>query len=210
MMGKKDSQMQIMIVDIETIVPENHVLKKINSRIDFKFIYELAAPYYSKIGRKSIDPVSLIKMMLVGFLYGIKSERRLVEEVSLNLAYRWFCGFDITNKIPDHSVFSQNRKRRFTDSTIFRDIFNRVVRLCVEKCIVSGETAVSDGTFIPANVADYSLVELVREVEKSAVHYLNVFENELTQEVGYKEPVPVTIEKKVLKSTTDPDCAYID
>ena len=100
MMSKKDTQIQMMIVDIESLIPENHLLKKINNCIDFYFIYELVAPYYSEVGRKSVDPASLIKMLLVGFLYGIKSERRLVEDVSLNLAYRWFCGFDGQNPKP--------------------------------------------------------------------------------------------------------------
>ena len=210
MMGKRNTQMQIIMIDIGELVPEKHILKKINNNIDFNFIYDLAVPYYSAIGRKSIDPVSLIKMLLVGFLYSIKSERRLVEEVSLNLAYRWFCGFDLTDKVPDHSLFSQNRKRRFTDSTIFRNIFNRIVKLCVENGIVTGENVVSDGTFIPSNVADYSLLELTQEVEKSAVHYLDALNDELSREPGYKEPVPVTEEKKILKSSTDPDCGYID
>ena len=128
-------------------------------------------PYYFVTGRKSIDSVSLIKMLLVGYLYGIKSERRLTEEVSLNSAYRWFCGFDLTDKIPDHSLFSQNRKRRFTDITIFRDIFNHIVRLCVK---------------------------LEQAVEKSAVHYLGDLDNELRQESGYAEPVAVKEKKTVM------------
>ena len=210
MMGKKETQMQIIVIDIETVVPENHLLKKIAKAIDFNFIYELIAPYYSSVGRKSIDPVSLIKMLLVGFLYGIKSERRLVDEVGLNLAYRWFCGFDLTDKIPNHSLFSQNRKRRFTDSKIYRNIFNQVVRLCIEKGIVTGEKAVSDGTFIPANVSNGSLLEFVQEVEKSAVHYLDALDDELRREIGYTEPVPVIEKKKILKSSTDLDCGYID
>ena len=77
MMGKRKPQMQMLAIDIETLIPENHLLKQITLCIDFGFIYELIAPYYSTIGRKSIDPVSMIKMLLVGFLYGIKSERRL-------------------------------------------------------------------------------------------------------------------------------------
>ncbi|MDR1134390.1 MAG: transposase, partial [Synergistaceae bacterium] len=210
MMGKRESQMQIIAIDIGALVPEKHLLKKIDRAIDFSFIYELAAPYYSITGRKSVDPVSMIKMLLVGFLYGIKSERRLVEDVGLNLAYRWFCGFDLMDKIPDHSLFSQNRRRRFTDSAIFRDIFNKIVRLCVEKGVVTGETAMSDGTFIPANVAKGSLLELTQEIEMNAVNYLDALDAEIRQEPGYKEPVPVVEEKKVLKSATDPDCGYID
>ena len=149
-------------------------------------------------------------MLLVRFLYGIKSERRLVEEISLNLAYRWFCGFDLMDKIPNHSLFSQNRRRRFTDSTIFREIFNSIVRLCAEKGIVNGDAVVSDGTFIPASVSDASFMKIVEEVEKNAVDYLDALDEELRQQEGYKEPVPVIEEKTTLKSSTDLDCGYID
>lgn len=157
MMGKKGGQMQIMIVDIDALIPENHLLKKIDNHVDFNFIYEKAAPYYSNIGRKSIDPVCMVKMLLVGYLYGIKSERRLTEDVALNLAYRWFCGFDLTDKIPNHSLFSQNRRRRFTDSKIFNEIFNHIVCLCIEKGFVTGEAVVSDGSFIPMSAWQSSL-----------------------------------------------------
>jgi transposase len=210
MMGKRDTQMQMIMMDISELIPAKHLLKRIDQAIKFDFIYDLIAPYYSKIGRKSIDPVSLIKMLLLGFLYGIKSERRLVEDVSLNIAYRWFCGFELNDKIPNHSLFSQNRNRRFTDSTIFRDIFNHIVRECIEKGIVTGETAVSDGTFIPANVAKSSIYELTHEVERTVVHYLDALDEELRNDIGYKEPVSVTEEKKTYKSTTDSDCGYID
>lgn len=208
MMGRKDGQMQMIVLDMGSLVPEKHLLRKIDRYIDFDFIYEMSAPYYSNIGRPSIDPVSMIKMLLVGYLYGLKSERRLIEDVTLNIAYRWFCGFDLSDKIPDHSLFSQNRRRRFGDNTIFSEIFNHIVRECIDKDIVSGETAVSDGTFIPANVAEDSLLELQQEVEQSTVHYLEALDSELRSEQGYREPVPTKKEKTVLKSATDPDCGY--
>lgn len=210
MMGKKDGQMQIMIVDMDALIPENHLLKKIDNHVDFNFIYEKAAPYYSNIGRKSIDPVCMVKMLLVGYLYGIKSERRLTEDVALNLAYRWFCGFDLTDKIPNHSLFSQNRRRRFTDSKIFNEIFNHIVRLCIEKGIVTGEAVVSDGSFIPANVSAGSLIEIQQDVEQSTVHYLDALDHELERMPGYKEPEPTKYEKRIVKSSTDLDCGYIN
>lgn len=210
MMGKKDRQMQIMIVDIDSLVPDNHLLKKISKHINFDFIYEKAAPYYSKTGRPSVDPVCMVKMLLVGYLYGIKSERRLTEDISLNIAYRWFCGFDLTDKVPDHSFFSQNRRRRFSDTEIFNEIFNYIVQLCIEKKIVTGESVVSDGSFIPANVAEYSRIEINREVKQSTVHYLDALDEELRQQPGYKEPTPIIKEKTVVSSTTDTDCGYIN
>ena len=113
MMGKQSEQIQMVILDIDSMIPKDHLLKRIKDCVNFNFIYEKAAPYYSHVGRKSIDPVVLTKMLLIGYLYGIKSERRLEEEIYLNLAYRWFCEIDIMHRVPDHSTFSQNRRRRF-------------------------------------------------------------------------------------------------
>ena len=150
MMGKQSGQIQMVILDIDSMIPENHLLRRIKNCVNFDFIYEKAASYYSHVGRKSIAPVVLIKMLLIGYLYGIKSERRLEEEVSLNLAYCWFCGIDLMHKVPDHSTFSQNRRRRFQEANIFRKIFNEIVLKCIEFGIVSGETDVADGSFVSA------------------------------------------------------------
>lgn len=136
MMGKQDNQTQMVILDIGSFIPQDHLLRQIKNCVNFDFIYEKASPYYSNVGRESIDPVVLIKMLLIGYLYGIKSERRLEEEVSLDLAYRWFCDMDLMQRVPDHSTFSQNRKRRFKDSMIFRNIFNEIVLQCIQLGIV--------------------------------------------------------------------------
>ena len=210
MMGRKESQLQLALIDAESFVPENHLLKKINQQVDFKFIYDKAAPYYSKIGRPSIDPVCMIKMLIVGYLYGVKSERRLVEDISLNIAYRWFCGFELSDKIPNHSLFSQNRRRRFTDSSIFNEIFNQIIRECVKKGLVTGDAVVSDGSFIPADISEDSLVEINKKVEQSTVHYLDALDDELRSLPGYKEPEPEITEKRIITSTTDPESGYIN
>lgn len=153
MMGKQSGQIQMVILDIDSMIPEDPLLRQIKNCVNFDFIYEKAAPYYSHVGRKSIDPVILIKILPIGYLYGIKSERRLKEEVSLNLSYRWFCGIDLMHRVPDHSIFSQNRRRRFQEANIFRGIFNEIVLKCIELGIVSGETGVADGSFLPSNVS---------------------------------------------------------
>ena len=147
MMGKQDNQIQMVILDIDSIIPQDHLLRQIKNCVNFDCIYEKASHYYSNVGRKSINPVVLMKMLLIGYLYGIKSERRLEEEVSLNLAYRWFCDMDLMQRVPDHSTFSQNRKRRFKDPMMFRDIFNEIVLQCIQLGIVSGETGVADSFF---------------------------------------------------------------
>ena len=177
--------------------------------VNFDFIYEKAFPYYSHVGRKSIDPVILIKMLLIGYLYGIKSERRLDEEVSLNLAYRWFCGLDLMHRVPDHSTFSQNRKRRFKDASIFREIFNEIVLKCIQLGIVSGETGVADGSFLPSNVSLDSRYETVEIINRSTIKYMEELDAELSSMPGYKKPENVQTEKESLKSRTDPECGYI-
>lgn len=210
MMGKEKRQLQIVILDIDSIIPKNHLLRHIKDNIDFDFIYEKAEPYYSNTGRKSIDPVVLIKMLLIGYIYGIKSERRLEEEVSYNLAYRWFCDIELMEKVPNHSTFSQNRKRRFKDSKFFRKIFDEIVLQCIQLGIVSGETGVADGSFIPSNVSCNSCQESIETVKKSTVKYMEELEEELSSMPGYTEPKEETEEKKSLKSSTDWDCGYIN
>lgn len=111
MMGRQSRQMAMIFVDMESLIPENHLLRKVDRMVSFDFIYDLLAPYYPATGRPSVDPVSMFKMLLIGYLYGIKSERRLVEEVQLNIAYRWFCGFELDDAVPDHSTFSKTRTR---------------------------------------------------------------------------------------------------
>ena len=209
MMGKQSGQIQMVILDIDSMIPENHLLRQIKNCVNFDFIYEKADPYYSHIGRKSIDPIILIKMLLIGYLYGIKSERRFEEEVSLNLAYRWFCGIDLTQRVPDHSTFSQNRKRRFKDASIFREIFNEIVLRCIQLGIVSGETGVADGSFLPSNVSWDSRYEAVETINRSTIKYMEELEAELSSMPGYKKPENVETEKESLKSCTDPECGYI-
>ena len=200
MMGKQSGQIQMVILDMDSMIPEDHLLRRIKNCVNFDFIYEKAAPYYSHIGRKSIDPVVLIKMLLIGYLYGIKSERRLEEEVSLNLAYRWFCGIDLMDRVSDHSTFSQNRRRRFQEAGIFREIFNEIVLKCIDLGIVSGETGVADGSFLPSNVSWDSRYEAVETVQHSTVKYMEELEAEFSSIPGYKESENVKKRKNLKKA----------
>lgn len=209
MMGKQSGQIQMAILDIDSMIPEDHLLRQIKNCVNFDFIYEKAAPCYSHVGRKSIDPVIPLKMLLIGYLYGSKSERRLEEEVSLNLAYRWFCGIDLTQRAPDHSTFSQNRRRRFQDAGIFREIFNEIVLKCIQLGIVSGETGVADGSFLPSNVSWNIRYEVAETVNRFTIKYMSELEEELASMPGYRKPEDEETEKKSLKSHTDPECGYI-
>ena len=116
----------------------------------------------------------------------------------------------MSDKVPDHSTFSQNRRRRFNGSGVFKDIFNEIVIRCIEEGLVTGEDVVSDGTFIPANAAKNSKIVVTKVIEKSTINYLEELNKELSQMKGYKEPEPTTIKKEQYKSTTDTECGYIE
>src|ERR1700690_4668207 len=135
MMGWKtvDQSQLFYLFNLEKRIPERHLLRRINpivGRILAEFREKLA-PFYSEIGRPSIDPELMIRMLIVGYCYGLRSERRLTQEVELHLAYRWFCRLDLDDKVPHHSTFLENRLHRFRQSDVFRRIFERVVAACM-------------------------------------------------------------------------------
>ena len=167
MMGHQSRQMAMLFVDIESLIPETHLLRKIERMVSFDFIYDLLAPYYPATGRPSVDPVSMFKMLLIGYLYGIKSERRLVEEVQLNIAYRWFCGFELDDTIPNHSTFSKTRTRKWQQSSLFQKAFYEIVKQCIDSGLIDGEAMAADGSYIPANVSRESWINVETEVEQS-------------------------------------------
>lgn len=130
MLGKdEEKQSQFMFVNLDEFVPQDHLLRTIKRSIDFSFIYDKVKDLYSPVGRGSVDPVLLVKMLLIGYWYGIASERKLEQEVKLNLAYRWFLGLDLAEAVPDHSTISQNRRRRFKNSPLFQEIFDSIGHL---------------------------------------------------------------------------------
>lgn len=119
--------------------------------VDLAGIRQHLAPFYSSTGRPSVDPELMIRMLLVGYIMGIRSERRLCEEVHLNLAYRWFCRLDLTDPVPDHSTFSKNRHGRFRDSDLLRHLFETVVGRCIEEGLASGQRLAADASIIQAD-----------------------------------------------------------
>ena len=126
MQGKKEFKQRIYYdFDPESLVPDSHILKRIEKLISFEFVREKTKSYYSHTGKPSIDPVVLIKMLLIGYLFDIHSEMKLIEEVSLNLAYRWYIGYDIDDAIPDHSIFSKARVRFI--KALFCQIFEEIL-----------------------------------------------------------------------------------
>src|SRR5205814_1842435 len=123
---------------LEDVVPSDHRVREIAAVLELSWVHGELAPYYSNLGRPSIDPVLIIRMLILGYVFAIRSERLLCREVQVNLAYRWFCGLSIEDKIPDHSAFSRGRNERFRDSDIFRRVFERVVEACIAVGLVGG------------------------------------------------------------------------
>ena len=153
MMGPKQEAQGALFYDfsIELHVPQDHLLRSIDRFVDLDGIRNHLVPFYSSTGRPSIDPELLIRMLLVGYSLGIRSERRLCEEVHLNLAYRWFCRLDLTDAVPDHSTFSKNRHGRFRDSDLLRKLFETVVARCIAEGLVSGQRFAADASLIEAD-----------------------------------------------------------
>ena len=210
MMGHQSRQMAMLFVDIESLIPETHLLRKIERMVSFDFIYDLLAPYYPATGRPSVDPVSMFKMLLIGYLYGIKSERRLVEEVQLNIAYRWFCGFELDDTIPNHSTFSKTRTRKWQQSSLFQKAFYEIVKQCIDSGLIDGEAMAADGSYIPANVSRESWINVETEVEQSMQSYLDSLDEELFNQPGFKKPPTKIVRKCRTTSQTDPDSGYIN
>lgn len=154
MMGRQSEPDQLFYqFSFERHVPADHLLRRIDALLDLTFLRAELAPFYSSTGRPSIDPELMIRMLLLGYCYGIRSERRLCEEVHLNLAYRWFCRLGLEGGVPDHSTFSKNRHGRFRDAGVFRRVFEAVVRSCMASGLVGGERFAIDASVIEADVS---------------------------------------------------------
>ena len=144
---------------IEDHVPPDHLLRGIDRFVDLGDLRRHLVPFYSSTGRPSVDPELMIRMLIVGYAMGIRSERRLCEEVHLNLAYRWFCRLDLTDPVPDHSTFSKNRHGRFRDSNLFRRLFEEVLAHCIDAGLVGGENFGADASLIKADASRYTKVD---------------------------------------------------
>jgi transposase len=154
MMGRREGgQGQFFYsFDLDEVVPPDHLARQIDAVLDLSWVHKELAPYYSHTGRPSIDPVLMIRMLIVGYVFAIRSERRLCSEVQVNLAYRWFCKLGIEDRIPDHSVFCRARHERFRESDALRRVFEGVVAMCIVAGLVGGEAFSVDASLIKADV----------------------------------------------------------
>jgi len=190
---------------LEDQVPENHLLRLIDKHISFEFVREQLRDSYSETGRPSIDPELLLRILLIGYLYGITSERKLVEELRMHLAWRWFTGLSFDQEVPHHSTFSKNRHGRFQESKLFEQLFEQIVRQCMEVGLVRGQELSVDGSFVEANAAKQSRIPREQLVEAAQVHQTL---RQYLQELEQQNPVEEPAHEQDLVSTTDPDSTY--
>ena len=206
MMGQHDrSEALFHYFRLEDQVPETHLLRLIEKHISFAFVRQQLKDRYSEMGRPSIDPELLLRILLIGYLYGITSERKLVEELRMHLAWRWFTGLGFDQEIPHHSTFSKNRHGRFQESKLFEQLFEQIVRQCVEVGLVEGKHLSVDGSFVEANAAKESRIP--REQLAGAAQVKPIV-REYLQELEQQNPVKEPVHTQDQVSTTDPDSTY--
>jgi transposase len=190
---------------MEDQVPETHLLRLIEKHISFEFVRERLRSSYSESGRPSIDPELLLRILLIGYVYGITSERKLVEELRMHLAWRWFTGLGFDQEIPHHSTFSKNRHGRFQESKLFEELFEQIVLQCVEVGLVQGKHLSVDGSFVEANAAKESRIPREQLAEAAQV---NQTVRQYLAELEQQNPAEEHSHQQGQVSTTDPDATY--
>jgi len=214
MMGKQPrSEPLFYYFRLEDQIPEHHLLKRLDRYVDFSFVRERLKGAYSPLGRPSVDPEILLRLLLVGYLYGITSERRLMEEASMHLAYRWFTRLGFEQAIPDDSTFSKNRHGRFRESGIFLEVFEEIVRRCMAAGLVEGQRLSVDGSVVRANASSQSGVERkhlteVAQASRTVREYLTeIAEQNPVAESEGGPPAPGSVAAQIV-SATDPDAHW--
>jgi len=209
MMGPAVGQQDRLFYEfnLEDRIPANHLLRRIDAVLDLSWLRGEIAPFYSHTGCPSIDPELMIRMLLVGYCYSIRSERRLCQEVELNLAYRWFCRLGLEDRVPNHSTFSVNRHGRFRDGDVFRHMFERIVRQCMDVGLVKGEGFAVDASVIEADASRFQRIE-GSEVEWSEEQLARRAIQEYVTALE-AENAPINPERKPKAiSPTDPTAAW--
>lgn len=215
MMSKHDlnHRNQEVVVSVDDLVPADHLVRKIDVAIDFSFIYALVEDLYSPVGRPSIDPVVLIKMTFIQYLFGIRSMRQTINEIETNAAYRWFLGFSFQDKVPHFSTFGKNYERRFKDTDLFEQIFYRILREAADRKLLSPDHVFIDSTHVKANANKKKFEK--KMVRKETRAYEEQLQEEINQDrINHgKKPFPPEKflkdeTKEIKESTTDPESGY--
>jgi Transposase and inactivated derivatives len=212
-------QLKLHCITMEDLVPEDHFLRKLEAAVDFGFIYDMVRELYcADNGRPGIDPVILVKYLLLGYLYGIPSERQIEEQCRERNPFRWFLGLDLDERIPDHSTISQNRRRRFNGENLFRRLFEEILRKCMEKGLVDGKIILTDSTHVKASASSRRNIKVLVERETTGyMERLNAYEAEERERLELsgaiklqragQEKKPKSSEQTV--SLTDPDAGLL-
>lgn len=200
----------IQILCLDDIVPQDHLVRRIDKAIDFNFIYDLVKDKYSEdIGRPSVDPVVLVKLVMLQYMFGIRSMRQTIKETEVNMAYRWFIGYDFFEKIPHFSTFSKNYTRRFQDNRIFEDIFMRVIEKATKLGYVDENAVFIDSTHVKASANKHKYVKArARMAARSYQRQLDKEVNEDREAHGkepFEEEESEPEEREIKQSTTDPE-----
>jgi transposase len=207
-------QTALELVTLEGLVPKDHLLRKIDAVIDFSFIHDLVADLYSADnGRPALDPTLMFRALFIGYLFGVRSERQLVREIAVNVAYRWFLRLKLTDPVFDASTLSQNRRRRYRDSTVAQDIFDHIVGQAIEAGLVDGTVLYTDSTHLKADANKQRFDKVV--VAKSRADYWAALDQAVEADrlahgkkpLACQERQPVAKETKI--SRTDPEAGYM-
>ncbi|MBU2358564.1 MAG: IS1182 family transposase [Alphaproteobacteria bacterium] len=213
MMGRVQEQGQLFYrFRLDDHVPEDHFLRQVDRFLDFKPLRAELAPLYSHTGRPSVDPELMIRMLLIGYLYGIRSETRLCEEVHLNLAYRWFCRLGLEGQVPERSTFSKNRHGRFAGGEILRLVFETVVRVCADKGLVGGTGGLVDGSTVHADANrdrrdTPDAIQATWAVKDMIAHPVQAYLDDLESAAAHPPDGPKHKPPKYI-SETDPQAAW--
>lgn len=183
MLTKNEKKLdQLQAVSIDMLVPEDHLLRKIDKAIDFSFIYDLVEEKYStETGRPSIDPVMLIKIPLIQYMFGIKSMRQTIKEIEVNMAYRWFLGLDFYDEVPHFTTFGKNYKRRFEGTDLFEQIFEQILFQCLKQGLVDTSSIFVDATHVKA-CANKKKAKKILVAKKAARHYDEQLKKEINED----------------------------
>ena len=205
---KETARENVVIVSVDDLVPKDHLLRKIDKAMDFSFIHDLVEPLYSdSIGRPSVDPVVLFKILFIQYLFGIRSMRQTVEEIKVNMAYRWFLGLEFHEEVPHHSTFGKNYERRFKGTTVFEDIFKRILGQAIDLGYVRLEDVFVDSTHIKASANKHKKQKTTVEAEYSKIEKQLQADINAIREAEGKDPFSYaeTKTKEVTTSKTDPE-----
>ena len=212
MMGKKDTydRKQVEIISLDDLVPKNHLVRKLDAALDLSFIYDEVKDLYKPYGRESIDPVVLIKIVMIQYLFGIRSMRQTIKEIEVNFAYRWYLGYGMHEEIPHFSTFGKNYSRRFKDTDLFEKIFAKVLSEVDSYGFIDDENIFIDGSHIKANANNHKYTDKV--IEESARYYEKELQEEIESDRAAHGKKPLKEESKaepktkhIKESTTDPE-----